>query len=156
VPGSPRERCVIRRAERRDLRRILGIERVSFGSDAWDRALFENFLASSRDLFLVAEAGGRLQGYLITIDTGSRAELASIATAPYDRRHGIGSALMMHTLGRLRRRRIDEWWLMVRTTNEEAIRFYRKFGFRPTRRVKSYYEDGADAWRMRLVVGGSR
>lgn len=156
MPGSPRERCVIRRAERRDLRRILVIERASFGSDAWDRTLFEDFLSSSRDLFLVAEAGGRLHGYLIAIFTGSRAELASIATAPLERCRGIGTALMMHTLGRLRRRRIEEWWLMVRTTNEEAIRFYRRFGFRRTRRVKRYYEDGADAWRMRLGIGQPR
>ena len=32
--------------ERRDLRRILTIERSSFGPEAWDRALFEDFLAS--------------------------------------------------------------------------------------------------------------
>ena len=150
MPGCHEEKCVIRPANRRDLRRILAIERSSFGPEAWDRALFEEFLASSPDVFIVAEARGRLLGYLIAIDGGSRVELASIATAPRERRSGIGKALMIHALRCLGRRRIKEWWLMVRTTNDAAIRFYRTFGFRRVRRVKRYYEDGADAWRMRL------
>jgi [ribosomal protein S18]-alanine N-acetyltransferase len=131
----------------------LTIERSSFGADAWDKELFEGFLGSSSALFILAEAGGKLLGYLIAIDAGARAELASIATAPRARRRGIGQALMAHTLRRLRRRRVQEWWLMVRTTNDAAIHFYRRLGFRRTRRVKRYYEDGADAWRMALALG---
>ena len=152
MPGGGEEKCVIRPAVRQDLRRILVIERSSFGPEAWDRALFEEFLASSSDVFIVAEAPGKLLGYLIAIDGGSRVELASIATAPRKRRSGIGRALMIQAMRSLRQRRIKEWWLMVRTTNDAAIRFYRTFGFQRIRRVKRYYEDGADAWRMRLVM----
>ena len=152
MPGHRLEPWVIRPVTPRDLRRILTIERSSFGVDAWDKELFEAFLGSSSAQFILAEAGGKLLGYLIAIDAGARAELASIAIAPRARRRGIGQALMAHTLRRLRRRRVQEWWLMVRTTNEAAIQFYRRFGFRRTRRVKRYYEDGADAWRMALVL----
>ena len=141
---------VIRRAEQRDLRRILAIERSSFGRDAWDRGLFEEFLGDS--IFLVAENGAKMAGYLIAVVAGSKAELASIATRPRDRQRGIGTKLMTQALGKLRRQRVDEWWLMVRTTNEAAIRFYRALGFRRVRRVKRYYEHGADAWRMRLPL----
>lgn len=61
--------------------------------------------------------------------------------------------MMSYVLKQLRGRGAKEWWLMVRTTNEAAICFYRDLGFRRTRLVKHYYEDGADAWRMRLAIG---
>lgn len=36
----------------------------------------------------------------------------------------------------------------MRVSNETAIAFYRRFGFTRVRRVRGYYEDGEDGWRM--------
>jgi ribosomal protein S18 acetylase RimI-like enzyme len=41
---------------------------------------------------------------------------------------------------------------MVRTDNAAAARFYRRFGFRRLGLEPRYYEDGADAWRMRGLL----
>ena len=38
----------------------------------------------------------------------------------------------------------------ARTTNRDALRFYRHLGFEVTRRVDSYYEDGGDAYYLKL------
>jgi ribosomal protein S18 acetylase RimI-like enzyme len=38
----------------------------------------------------------------------------------------------------------------ARTTNESALRFYRHLGFEVVRRVDRYYEDGGDAYYLRL------
>ena len=138
----------VRRAQKQDLRRILRIEQASFGTDAWDSKLFREYLRHCPQLFLVAETSARLAGYIITSIGEGKAELVSIAVSPAFRRRGIGKLLLNQTLARLERRDIGAWWLMVRTTNESAIRFYRRFGFVLARLVKNYYEDGASAWCM--------
>lgn len=150
--GTVTSRVRFRRAETRDLRRILRIEHASFGEDAWDRDVFVEYLRHRPKLFLVAEANTRLAGYIITSTEAGKAELVSIAVAPRDRRHGIGNLMLRESRARLRRRDVGSWWLMVRTDNEAAIRFYRRFGFVIGRLVKNYYEDGSAAWCMWLAV----
>ena len=145
-------RVHIRRAEVRDLSRILRIERASFGEAAWDREIFLEYLRHRPRLFLVAETNTRLAGYIIASTEAGKAELVSIAVAPHYRRRGIGNWMLRQARGRLRRHDVGTWWLMVRTDNEAAIRFYRRFGFVIGRLVKNYYEDGAAAWCMWLAV----
>jgi len=41
---------------------------------------------------------------------------------------------------------------MVDVSNTSAIRFYEKYGFVETKRVKKYYSAGRDGWRMRLSL----
>jgi ribosomal-protein-alanine N-acetyltransferase len=135
-----------------DLPRILEIEHASFGKAAYDRNLFADFYHKCGDLFLVAVRGGRVCGYMVTCTGGrtasGRAELVSVAVDPRHRTRGVASALMASTLRRLRRRGVLRFTLMVKVTNEAAIRFYEGFGFNRSRMVRGYYEDGADGWRM--------
>jgi ribosomal-protein-alanine N-acetyltransferase len=134
-----------------DLDRILEIEDASFGEDAYDRNLFADFYHKCGELFLVAARGRTVCGYMVTCIGGrraGRAELVSVAVDPKHRGKGIASALMDSTLRRLRRRGIARFDLMVKVTNEPAIRFYEGYGFNRSRIVRKYYEDGADGWRM--------
>jgi ribosomal-protein-alanine N-acetyltransferase len=145
-------RVEIRPFQRRDLDRILEIERVSFGADAWDRDLFLEYSRRCPDLFLVARRARRIAGYIITCIGSKDAELVSIAVDPRDRMRGLGRALLDETLAQLRSRQVSNWWLMVATANKPAIHFYENYGFVRTRRSKRYYGAGRDAWRMRFVV----
>ena len=142
----------IRRARSADLNRILEIEKASFGRDAWDANLFHEYLAHCPDLFLVARTHRRTAGYMIACIQREKAELVSIAVDPNHRRMGIAVALLKYAIARLRRKRVEMFWLMVRTKNHPAIRFYRQAGFVRIRRVNGYYEDGGDGWRMRLAL----
>jgi ribosomal-protein-alanine N-acetyltransferase len=135
-----------------DLDRILQIEHASFAKDAYDRNLFADLSHKCGELFLVAVKGRRVCGYMVSCMGGKpasgRAELVSIAVDPKQRGKGIASALMASTLRRLRRRGVVRFQLMVKVTNEVAIRFYEGYGFHKSRIVRGYYEDGADGWRM--------
>lgn len=135
-----------------DLDRILQIEHASFGKDAYDRNLFADFYHKCGELFLVAVKSRNVCGYMVTCIGGktasNRAELVSIAVDPKHRGKGIASALMDSTLRRLRNRGVARFNLMVKVTNEGAIRFYKRYGFHKSRMVRGYYEDGADGWRM--------
>jgi ribosomal-protein-alanine N-acetyltransferase len=141
----------VRKMRWKDLGRILEIERASFGPDAYDRNLFADRLRSSRDLFLAAERGRRVCGYLMACVRGTRAELVSIAVDPPARGQGAASALIESALRRLKRRRVARFSLIVKTSNREAQACYVKYGFRRLRRVPRYYEDASDGWLMTRI-----
>ena len=138
----------IRRFRLSDMDGILEIERAIFPRDAYDRNLFAEFFRECGELFLVAEHGRTVQGYMVTCIRGEQAELVSVAVDPAARRGGAASALMESTLRRLRRRGIARIGLMVRVTNDQARAFYESYGFEKVRRAPQYYEDGGDGWRM--------
>ena len=152
------EKLTVRPVRQADLDRILEIEVASFGPDAYDRNLFAEYTRKCGGLFLVAEwvtaMGTTLCAYSITalspgkrlnkLTPGNRAELVSVAVDPVFLGKGVASALLASTLRRLRRRKITRLALMVKVTNQPARGFYQKHGFRQVRRVRGYYEDGAD------------
>ena len=146
------KRFTVRRVRQRDLARILQIEAASFGADAYDRNLFAEYARHCGSLFLVAERGTKICAYSIAAISpgrlGGRAELVSVAVDPAARGKGAASALMDSTLRRLRRRQIARFALMVKVTNQPALEFYKKYGFRKLRRVRAYYEDGADGFSL--------
>lgn len=129
--------------------RILQIEQASFGPDAWDAGLFEQFARRSPRLFLVARSGRRIAGYILSGVRSRKAELLSLAVHPRYRRRGIAAQLLRHTRRLLRAQTVESWWLMVEATNPAAIRFYEAHGFSRDGEVKGYYGRGRNAWRMR-------
>ncbi|MGB6945714.1 MAG: ribosomal protein S18-alanine N-acetyltransferase [Bryobacteraceae bacterium] len=140
----------VRPFERRNLGRIVAIERDSFGKDAWPAESFLEYWRESPELFLVARQGRRIAGYSITRVNWRGAELESIAVDPRYRGQGIARALLDTTVTRLRSQSMGVLRLMVSTANAPALRFYREYGFVRTRLVKRYYGAGRDAWRMCL------
>lgn len=60
--------------------------------------------------------------------------------APY-RRYGIGAMLLQHVLKRcMKNKQIRTIFLHVHVENEEAVAFYKKFGFDITGKVENYYK----------------
>jgi len=112
------------------------------------------------DTFLVAEADGEIQGYIMCrIERGwskrgklSAARLAhvvSIAVMEKYRRRGIGKELIAQSMARARRiYDCDEGYLEVRVSNEPAVGLYTKLGYSKVKRNYGYYLDGEDAWVM--------
>jgi ribosomal-protein-alanine N-acetyltransferase len=145
-------RFTVRRLRVGDLERVLEIENASFGTDAYDRNTFADYLRRCGGLFLAAEGGRKVWGYLIACTQGTRAELVSVAIHPAARRRGAASALMESALRRLRRRRVVRFGLMVKVTNLEAQPLYARYGFKKVRLAPGYYEDGADGWLMAREV----
>ena len=91
------KRYSVRKLRPSDLDRILEIEHASFGKDAYDRNLFAEFFHKCGDLFLVAETGSDICGYMVTCIRGrgsdDRAELVSVAVDPGASRPGRGFRL---------------------------------------------------------------
>jgi ribosomal-protein-alanine N-acetyltransferase len=135
---------------RRHLKRIVEIERASFGKDAWPAELFLEYWRSSPELFLIARLGRKIAGYSITRTDWRGAELESIAVDPLYRGRGVAQVLLNATVAKLRSQGTGALRLMVETANQPALRFYQRFGFMRVRKVARYYGPGRDAWRMQL------
>ncbi|KAJ8429378.1 hypothetical protein Cgig2_002000 [Carnegiea gigantea] len=58
--------------------------------------------------------------------------------APY-RGLGIGTELLNHVLEQCSKQSISEIYLHVQTNNDDAINFYKKFGFEVTETIQNYY-----------------
>jgi [ribosomal protein S18]-alanine N-acetyltransferase len=84
--------------------------------------------------FLVAEAGSRSRGHIITIDV--------IAAA---RRFGVGSLLLRAAEDRLSAAGSTLVELETAVDNVSALSFYKRHGYSVTRTFPRYYSNGVDA-----------
>jgi [ribosomal protein S18]-alanine N-acetyltransferase len=138
----------VRRLTYGDLPTVLSIERRSFPTP-WSLAMFVLELSKPSGICLAAATEQGLTGYLVCSRYADVWHLMNVAVAPETRRQGIATMLMQ----RLFEQAGDDarFTLEVRTSNEEAIAMYRRFGFRPAGRRRRYYHDnGEDALIMWL------
>ena len=146
---------LIRRFRQEDLRSLMTVEEQSFGPERWPRDLLQWYAGQQGSIFLVAQRSGRIAGYCVGMVRGDAATIDSLAVRPSAREQGIGTALVSGMVRRLRRLTVRSITLMVRRSNEAAIRLYRRFGFRRVATIAHYYENGATAWRMRRSLQNS-
>jgi ribosomal protein S18 acetylase RimI-like enzyme len=109
-------------------------QRRGFFEDAYRRSTVYAFVDRSDRGALIGFAAVRRDGYILflAVDDSYQGE-------------GFGEALVA---------RVAEDYGSVtchaRTTNEDALRFYRHIGFEIQRRIDNYYEDGGDAYYLKL------
>lgn len=84
----------------------------------------------------VAEATGKIIGFLVARTTLGETEILNVAVATTHRRQGIATKLLQH---RLNAPGISVLFLEVRESNSAARAFYEKMGFRETGRRRGYY-----------------
>jgi len=123
------------------IRREEGVlkQRKGFFSDAYRRSNVSIVVVDGGDgEDLAGFAAVRRDGYILFL-----------AVDPEYRGHGFGEQLIA---------RVAEDHASVtchaRTTNENALRFYEHMGFEVKRRINSYYEDGGDAYYLKLGTDG--
>lgn len=118
------------------------------------------------ETFLVAEAEGETQGYIMCrIEKGwsklgmltpaRLCHVVSVAVMEEYRRRGLGRAMVVEAMRKGRDvYGAGEGYLEVRVSNEAAIGLYDVLGFRKVKRNYGYYMDGEDAWVMAVSLTG--
>jgi ribosomal protein S18 acetylase RimI-like enzyme len=81
------------------------------------------------DLFLVAETAGVVIGAVMVGYEGHRGWISYLGVDPDHRRQGVGRALMTEAERLLRAEGCPKINLQIRTSNVQAIEFYRRIGF---------------------------
>ncbi|MFB6297868.1 MAG: GNAT family N-acetyltransferase [Salinirussus sp.] len=108
-------------------------QRRSFFDSAYERSTVFMYVDESRDS-LIGFAAVRRDGYVLFL-----------AVDEEYRNQGFGKRLVASVA--------EEYGSVTchaRTTNREALQFYRELGFDVRRRIDSYYEDGGDAYYLKL------
>jgi len=124
--------------EEADLPVVVGIEREIF-PDPWPLSAFAEQLADNSWHTLVAESDGGIIGYACCLLAAGECHLANIAVHPAWRRKSVAKQLLDHILKVAGEGGCHTVLLEVRPSNEEAIAFYRRFGFEKLYQRPRYY-----------------
>ena len=122
-----------------DLDRILEIEELAFPKSPYQESTFLHLSWLYPDTFWVYAGpaketdGEEIWGYLIFSKDG---HLVSLAVHPHYRRRGVGRDLIRRAIEMFSLERI---WAEVRRTNQGALAFYRKTGFKVVGVIPGYY-----------------
>lgn len=150
----------IRDATKRDLPRILEIERLAFPTP-WSLESFERELTLPFSRVMVAVSSeenangengnsGKILGFLCRWLIADECHVLNVAVHPDSRRAGIGGVLMAEAIAEARSKGADVVTLEVRRSNLAARQLYRKFEFEERRLRRHYYGPGEDAIIMEL------
>ena len=93
------------------------------------------------DLFLVAEADGKMLGTVVGGFDGRRGMVYHLAVSEFYRKQGIGESLMDELEHRLKAKGCIRCYLLVTVENESAMHFYQKRGWTE---MKNTYTFGKD------------
>ena len=154
-PHRPPHAATLRRGRLRDLDALIAIEQAVFATDILSRRSFRHFVTAPNATLIVAEAGGKLAGYVLVLypPRSKLARLYSVAVAPHSGRRGVGTLLLAAAERAARRRRRRAMRLEVHEHNSRAIARYEKSGYRLFGRHRRYYDDRGDALRFDKPLG---
>ena len=158
MPAKPRSRPVvrfrIRKARLADIDDLIALEQSVFTVDHLSRRSFRNFLTSRHSVLMVADEGGAISGYVHILfrPKSKAARLYSIGVAAHAAGRGVGIGLLQAGEQAARQRRTAVMRLEVQPANRAAIARYEKSGYRRTRLLPRYYNDGGDALRYEKVL----
>ena len=126
-------------AAARHLPQVERLEQRCF-SVPWTEAQLRAQLPDDRHVFLVAERGNEVLGYVGLMHVLDEGYISNVAVSPDCRRQGIGAALIAELTRRAGRLELSFLTLEARASNAPAIRLYEKMGFRQVGRRKNYYQ----------------
>ncbi|SRR5579885_671616 len=132
---------VIRAAIQSDLDAVLAIEQASPLAAHWPRAQYETAIGNREKLFLIADRGHSVVGFLLASTSIQEWELENIAVVPSARRQGIGLALMNALIAAAERADAIEIRQEIRASNRAAQRLGQHVGFIQNGRRPGYYHD---------------
>ncbi len=123
-----------------DLEQIVAMERAIF-PDPWPRSAFEDHLNQDGWGGFVAVSDEGVVGYACWMVVSDEGHLTNIAVAKSHRRKSVAQHLLEAILVVTKDKSCEFILLEVRPSNEEAIAFYRKYGFDVLYRRPSYYHN---------------
>ncbi|MDA7702434.1 ribosomal protein S18-alanine N-acetyltransferase [Gammaproteobacteria bacterium] len=88
---------------------------------------------------LVCKEDNKMLGFLIFSPIKPEAHLLSIAVIETQQYKGIGSLLLKSMVSQCKAMGINQVFLEVRASNEKAIGFYQKYGFKKDAIRENYY-----------------
>ena len=119
---------------------VAALERLCF-SDPWSENSVASELENELSLWLVAEEGETVLGYVGSQTVLDETDMMNVAVHPDHRRRGVAAALITELVSRLKMRGSRCLKLEVRASNAPAIALYETLGFTQLGLRKNYYRN---------------
>lgn len=116
------------------------LERECF-ADPWSQQSIASELHNPLSLWLVAQEGQTLLGYVGSQTCLDETDMMNIAVSPASRRQGVAMALIEALVSALRERGSKQLTLEVRASNGPARQLYESLGFLQVGLRKNYYQN---------------
>lgn len=134
-----------------DLDALLSIDHAS--PRAWGREAFAAELGHSPPTLFVLRSSGDAVAFVAARIHIPEMDIVNLAVRPDRRGLGLGRLLLSSLLDVAASTGVQTVFLEVRAGNEEALKLYRRAGFRETQRRRDFYSEPVeDAILMRLEM----
>lgn len=116
----------------------------------YTKQTFEYLLTSPSILgYRVITEAGQMVGFIfIAANTETLGHITTIGIAPEHRKRGLGRKLLDHAENSLKQKDFEAMVLEVRVSNFAAQNLYANYGYVIIQKLKSYYQNGEDAYLM--------
>lgn len=122
-------------------------------TEHYNPSLFSYFYEIFPEGFWVYEKNHKIVGFITGVKTNSDiARILILAVLKEYRRQGIGDILLKNFLREVAIKNIKHVELEVETKNKSAIEFYMEHGFEIIDILIKFYQNGKDAYVMRLII----
>jgi [ribosomal protein S18]-alanine N-acetyltransferase len=119
---------------------------------SYSKTTLRYFLSLPSADCLVAMEDARIAGFILTEENPPLAHIITLDVAQKFRRAGVGSLLLAESETNLVRRGVRHMLLETARTNEAAVAFWQKHGYRIEATLKRYYLGRLDAYEMRKIL----
>jgi ribosomal-protein-alanine N-acetyltransferase len=135
---------IIRAMEEHDVAAVFDLERATPEASHWPLSEYERVAGASAMAWVAEDLGEAIVGFLIARRVADEVEILNLAVSARHRRRGIGSRLVHRLMGELEAVPLARIYLEVRRSNQPAIVFYERHGFRCVGERRDYYHDPRD------------
>lgn len=138
----------IRNMDFEDIDSIYEIEKVSF-ANPWSKESYINEINNKSAIYIVVEIDNKIIGYAGMWLIFDEAHITNVAVHPNFRNRNVGSRLIDELISIGNNKKIYDFTLEVRKSNEAAINLYNKYNFSVEGIRSKYYQDNKeDAYIM--------
>lgn len=152
-PASVNLVSALRPFRQEDFEALFAIDQSCFPRGiAYSRRTLRFFLALPGADCLLAQAGGRIAGFILSHAEPPHGQIITLDVLEAHRRSGVGSLLLREAESRMLAAGVRVVTLETATDNHAAIAFWQKHGYRTEAVLRNYYLGTRDAFQMRKTL----
>jgi [ribosomal protein S18]-alanine N-acetyltransferase len=148
---------VLRSYEPHDFATLYKLDQSCFPPGiAYSKTVLRYFLAQARAECFVAADENKIVGFILTEENPPLAHIVTLDVSEAHRRRGIGSLLLCESERNFALRGVRTVLLETATSNEPAVAFWQRHGYRIEAVLKNYYPGHLDAYEMRKALAAAK